>query len=265
MTNKKPTDDKSVEEVTEEVTPTLKIEKVEHTNIYSAFSAFQGELKSIKKNGKVSFAQKNDPTKSVEFKYATLDDIMVTINPLLGKHGLAVNWELDSTKENNGIECIVYHETTEKKSESVSTTSVSGENSTTISEFIYEWYNVMRSGKFPIDITTGDMKDRGGNITYGRRYTIGVVLGVVSEEDRDVEQLEEKSKANVKSFAKKKVTDDMKLVTTREGMQDKIDFFKKEIQVIEVGKYAPSLGLTKEEYEELISNATKILVTLPIT
>jgi hypothetical protein len=51
-----------------------KIEKVKHESIFSALSAFQGELKPIEKTGSVNFKAKNSDA-VIDFKYAPLETV----------------------------------------------------------------------------------------------------------------------------------------------------------------------------------------------
>lgn len=117
--------------------------------LYAALSEFQKELTIIEKTADVNAG-------SYSFKYAPLDEIMKTVYPLLGKNGLAVRHELNE----GGIEAVLTHKD-------------GGE---------------IRSGAIQIN-RTGKMQDIGGAMTYARRYTVTMLLGIASEEDKDARDL----------------------------------------------------------------------------
>lgn len=230
----------------------IKIEKIEHKNIYSALSAFQGEMKAIEKNGEVDFqTTKGD---RVNFKYTTLDKEVDVINPLLAKNGLSFRHELGE----NSIECILMHETYNKKEIGKIEKRVQKKDEDEI-EITYtpcfETLNEIRSGKLKIDLTKGDMKEVGGQITYGRRYTLGLVLGIASEEDKDT-QLIDQAQKNASDFAFKTAKEAVEKATG-EKLEEHNNFFKNELEKAKAleagtGKVAPSLGLKATQYEELI-------------
>lgn len=220
-------------------------QKVEHKNIYAALSAFQGELKPIEKTANVSYTTKANDV--IDFNYAPLGGIMEVLYPLLAKHGLSVRWELmdkatgdaQADLKNNvrkTLECILMHE--------------SGETTLT-------------SGKLEIDTLKGEMKEVGGQLTYGRRYTVGLLLGLSSEDDKDT-QLFDQSQKNVIGFAFKQVQTTIDKAKVGEELDKQITFLEKELvlaEELEAGKgtKAPSLGLKAEQYKKLLelANAKK--------
>lgn len=117
--------------------------------LYEALSKFQSELTVIEKTVEVNAG-------SYKFSYAPLDTIMKTVYPLLGKNGLAVRHELNE----QGIEAVLTHKD-------------GGE---------------IRSGAIQIN-RTGKMQDIGGAMTYARRYSLTMLLGIASEEDTDAGDL----------------------------------------------------------------------------
>ena len=117
--------------------------------IYKALSALQAELKPIERTAEVNAG-------SYKFKYAPLDEIMKTLYPLLGKNELSIRHELTAS----GVEAILMHS--------------SGEE--------------LRSGAIRV-ATTGDMKAIGGQITYARRYSVTMLMGIASDEDTDAGDL----------------------------------------------------------------------------
>lgn len=236
---------------------------VSHKNIYRALSWFQGELTPIEKTAQVKFKTKAGDT--VDFKYAPLGDIMEKIYPLLAKHGLSVRHEItDKT-----VECILMHETTEDKVEVIKETTVKqsavadGEEQTnTVKESDIVIYGEIRSGKLAVDLTKPDMKEVGGQITYGRRYTLGLVLGLATEEDKDTE-LMDMARKNVEDFAFTQAKKTIEAIDTKKDGQklaEQVTFLEKELALAEAmeagtGTKAPSLGLKAEQLRSLITIA----------
>lgn len=224
-------------------TKTQHAEKIAHANIYEALSAFQGELKPLPKTKTVEF-----PTKSggkMKFSYTPLGEIMTAIYPLLGKHGLSVRHEMMSTEGKDGIVAILTHGTTCQKgclSKKTTTPSETSEEYEVIKE------NEIRSGIVPVQ-KGGDIKDVGAAITYARRYSLTMVLGIASEDDTDITLISESAKNAVSS-----VFNSLKLALERAKDEKAIDktlnTLNKDYKAISEGK-APSLGLSKEQYEEL--------------
>lgn len=225
-------------------------EKVKHENIYSALSAFQGELKPMAKSGKVQFETRTG--QKVDYTYTPLGEIMATIYPMLSKHGLSVRHEV--TKE--GVEAILTHESY-KKTVAVMFELLGGggagqdyhgstykkvEGSQTLE-------NEIRSGI--VKITYGsEMKDTGAAITYARRYTLTMVLGISSEDDKDAELLEQSAKNAIQTvYTRFKAG--IEKAESAADIEKSMSVLKKDLVNIEKGK-APALGLAKEQYEDLI-------------
>lgn len=118
-------------------------------NVYKALSSLQKELKPFSRTVTVD-------TGKYKYSYTPLDEIMKEIYPLLGKNSLSVHHETTD----KGVECVLAHS--------------SGEE--------------LRSGTIEIP-RTGSMQMIGGAITYARRYTLTMLLGIASEEDTDVKGL----------------------------------------------------------------------------
>lgn len=122
--------------------------------IYKALSALQAELTPIERTKEVEVRMKTGGV--YKFKYAPLDEIMKTLYPLLGKNELSLRHELHA----GGIEAVLMHS--------------SGEE--------------LRSGAIKV-ATTGDMQSIGGQITYARRYSVTMLMGIASDEDNDAADL----------------------------------------------------------------------------
>lgn len=233
------------------------IKKVDHKNIFAALSAFQGEMKSIEKDGQVDFKKKNSDER-VQFKYATLGKTVEIINPVLAKNGLSFRHQLHE----KGIECILTHETFEVKMEVVKEENHEHGEGEKLNEKKYEKVitGEISSGVLPLDLTKEDMKDVGGQITYGRRYTLGLVLGLATEEDKDTELIGEKL-GKVQGFAFNSAKKGIDNAKTVEDVQKGIDVLKKELDRIEKGKKT-TFGLEKVQYEELIKLGEDKIATL---
>lgn len=223
-----------------------KREKVEHKNIYEALSAFQGEMKAIEKDGHVNFKTKAGDV--VDFRYTTYGKTVEVINPLLGAHGLSFRHRLSE----NGIECILMHETSLGDEPIITGLMENGDaKQTRYGGFAH---NVIESGLLPLDLKKSEMKDVGAQITYGKRYTLAMVLGLATEDDKDIELLD-KRREKTEGFAFKK-SQEMIKKSKGEELEKQIEFIKEEIEKIEKGE-VPSIGLSLEQYNELLVLAEK--------
>lgn len=220
--------------------------KVSHDNIYQALSAFQGENPEIAKSGQ--FGKEGD---KMFFKYSTLNDILAVVRPLTSKHGLSFTWEQKGAGE---MVCVLYHETYELARTEIGETNTKEADGTVIEEKHTGEIekNVIRS--MPVAVKrTGEMKEIGASSTYARRYTLSEVLGIASEDDQDV-KIEEATKKNAESFTYTTALKNIEKATGKE-IDKQIAFLKKELRLIE-DKKAPTIGLKKEQYEELLAIAT---------
>lgn len=204
------------------------------------------------KTGHVEYPTKNGTT--LKFDYTPLGEIMATIYPLLSKHGLSVRHEVTE----KGVEAIVTHETYKDRADMVMQI-ISGEKpvdggAVKAGETRYSVTaeNQIRSGIVKIG-QGSDMKDTGSAITYARRYTLTMVLGISSEDDKDVSLLEQSGKNAVK-FAYDKVQEGLKNAKTEAELTKQTEMLRKELAIVEKGK-AGALGLSKEDYEALIMYA----------
>lgn len=119
--------------------------------ILKALIQAQSEFEPIPQNGSVNFQGRN-------FKYAELSDILSTVLPTLRINGLLLNHRIISgpTGSDDNLVTTLSH-------------APSGES-------ICTEFSIPKCGK---------AQDAGGWITYGRRYSIEMLLGVCSEEDTD--------------------------------------------------------------------------------
>lgn len=232
----------------EAITPDEKVEKVVHKNIFEALAAFQGENPKIDRTKE--FGKEGE---TMHWWYSPLDEVLKTVRPLTAKHGLAFTWEKAGLDE---MLCALYHETYEsepvvtkefnfcKNDETPDGYIAKTEKHTVLSE-----KNVLRS--MPISVSRkGDMKKVGSDSTYARRYTLAEVLGIAPDEDNDIGFDEERGK-KLESFAFGKAKEGVQKSKSVDDLLAKADFFHKDLKAIE-DKKTPSLGLKKEQYEELL-------------
>ncbi|HDZ04874.1 hypothetical protein LCGC14_0371180 [marine sediment metagenome] len=133
---------------------------MDNNEILKALFDFQKECKSINLDSEVSFGK-------TKFKYASLANIVKTIKPVLDRKNLMF---FHSTEKDGAVKCHIYHVESGQSMEC---------------ELLIP--------------NAGDAKAIGANITYAKRYTLSALLGLITEEDKDVQPMEEK---------KSKLTDD---------------------------------------------------------
>lgn len=226
-----------------------KVEKVQHANIYAALSAFQGEMKTLPKSKKVSFDTKSGG--KMEYNYTPLGEIMENIYPLLGKHGLSVRHEVVAAENGlrDGIVAILTHETAKVSSQKKSVTKANSSDDHDREEYGNVVEGEIRSGIVMIP-KGGEMKEVGAAITYARRYSLTMVLGLASEDDTDAELLQESAK-NAIQFAYNKAKQGLEGAKDLKAVEKAMGVLKADLKALESGK-APALGLAKEQYEDLI-------------
>lgn len=215
-----------------------------HENIYAALSAFQGELKPMAKSGHVEFPTKNG-TSTVKFDYTPLGEIMTTIYPLLAKHGLSVRHEIAE----KGVEAILTHETAQEDSKKVAVTKANNSDDHDRETYAPVFTNQIRSGVVKVG-QGGEMKDVGAAITYARRYTLTMVLGISSEDDKDAELLEQ-SKENAVQTVYDRFKAGVEKAKTVAEVEKSMSVLTKDLQTLKAGK-PPALGMTEIHYEQLI-------------
>lgn len=118
-------------------------------NITKALIAFQGEMRPVKRTKVVK-------SKSFEFRYAPLDEIMESATPIMQKHGLMVAQAINM----DDLTTRVFHSS---------------------GEFI-------ESQTF-LNQQHANMQGFGGEITYKRRYALCALLGIVSDDDTDAPKI----------------------------------------------------------------------------
>jgi hypothetical protein len=133
-------------------------------NLLKALSEFQNEVPTI-----------HEETKGFNYTYSNLNSIFKVIKPLLNKHGLGFYQNLDAR---NLVTTIFHVE--------------SGEQIQSSSEIP----NVTLKGM-------NDYQTLGSGITYLRRYSLSVMLGLITDKDVDACGIQE----NTGKHRKEKITD----------------------------------------------------------
>lgn len=123
-----------------------KEKKVEVKNIYEALLSFQSEKLVLPRNG---YGKTRD---NKQYKYVTLDDMIQHAGPVLQKYGMGFTQVVQTDK----METKLFH----AKSGTEIHSTINLGNAT-------------------------NMQDYGGRITYAKRYALGAILGLSSEEDID--------------------------------------------------------------------------------
>ncbi|MEN2994396.1 MAG: ERF family protein [Thermodesulfovibrio sp.] len=146
-----------------------------------ALTNFQAEVPEITKDQAVF---NKDGT--IRYRYASLDKIISTIKPYLAKNGLSYRFETSFEGNAITIHCIIQH--------------VLGHSEVT-------------SFKIPIDSSThmSEIQRFGSTITYARRYSLCLALGLVTDEDTD---------ANIETTTEKENTEE-KEITEEEKATEK--------------------------------------------
>jgi hypothetical protein len=125
----------------------------EINEIVTALSKFQGSVPTIEKNKSVNFKSRTGQMTS--YSYADIADVMKIIRKPLSENGLFVSHSIQITREGRDIITTVFHS--------------SG-----------QW---LKSSML-LELTS-DEKTLGAKITYYRRYSLGSLLGLVTDDDVD--------------------------------------------------------------------------------
>jgi hypothetical protein len=221
--------------------------KIEHANIYEALSAFQGELKPMARSGEVDFPTQKG---NVKFNYTPLEVIMAAIYPLLARHGLAIRHAITE----GGVEAILTHGTYHEGGDVGVERSegVLGAGNKVEKTYILRVANELRSGIIPLK--RGEkMQDTGAAITYARRYSLTMLLGISSEDDKDATLIEASAK-NAQGYAEGRARKSIEEAKTVAEVDKAAAVLRKDLEMVQKGK-AGALGLSAETYEELLATA----------
>jgi hypothetical protein len=188
-------------------------EKIQQKTIFGSLIDFQSEIQAVSKSANNPFYKS---------KYATLDSIQKTIQPLLYKHGLAYTQSI----VDGGLMTTLYNAQGDK----------------------------LESGAIPL-ILTGKPQERGSEITYARRYSLTSFLGlIVEDEDDDGNKAQEQPKqewsaTNTIWLSSKQFEELKRMVETKENLVGVENIIKKYSgQVIDGIKYQ-----MKKEYKETLN------------
>lgn len=129
--------------------------------IFPAFVAFQKDMPPVPKDS-VNPHFRN--------KYASLGAIVEATRPVLAKHGLAYTQGMALV---DGVQVMV----------------------TRIVHTSGQW---MEDGGYALNPTKNDPQGMGSAVTYGRRYTLGASLGIITEDDDDGNKASEPAPAKAK-------------------------------------------------------------------
>lgn len=130
-------------------------EEMAKEEFYKAFSAFQSELKPIKKS---NIVRNKDGT--VRYSYASYDDIIAAIQPLFEKYKLSYRFETEFEEKSVKVKCIITH--------------CLGHQETSSFKTVVEYSGRM----LPI-------QEWGAALTYSKRYSLSLACGLATEEDTD--------------------------------------------------------------------------------
>ena len=173
----------------------------ENDKVFPAFFAVLGEVTNPKKNADNPFYHS---------KYTTLEALHAHVKPILKKHKLELSQEPGS--DLNGrptVRNIFYHESGQ-----------SGEQST----------------PYPLILEKETPQGGGSSFTYGCRYTLTGILGIVSEEDDDGNAAESKKQSTTTTNIPRKVPD------PKPASKKQLGF---------IHSLAADLGFTEEDKDEL--------------
>ena len=152
--------------------------KTKTGSLAEALAALQGELPTITKNktGKISGTSARSGNEfNFEYKYADLAEVVEQVGPLASKHGLSFSSKPTNTEHGFVLAYKLRHS--------------GGE---------------VDKGEWPLpDPRTNDPKQVGIAITYARRYVYTAMLGIVTEEDTDMQGAPEPQPVPAKRAAKK--------------------------------------------------------------
>jgi hypothetical protein len=159
---------------------------------YKALSEFQTQIPSIKKTKTVY----NRDGKTVRYNYASFDDVVEAIKPLLDKYGLSYRFEAEYQDKIIIVKCFISH--------------IEGWQEITTFRAIVQYSEYM----LPIQALATAL-------TYAKRYSLSLALGLATEEDTDANDLEEEKEIinnNIKKEIEKTKEEQSKI---KEKMKDK--------------------------------------------
>jgi len=196
---------------------------------YKSLSEFQSELPAIKKTKTVY----NRDGKTVRYNYASFDDVVEAIKPLLNKHGLSYRFEAEyQDKTTITVRCFISHEAGHQE--------------------VTEFKAIVQYSEFMLPI-----QSLATALTYAKRYSISLALGLATEEDTDANDLEADKEA-INTNIKKEIEKAKEIqAKVQEKMKEtKDEPFIDEKQVKNIQQIIERKGLKEDEAIQII---TKII------
>ena len=132
------------------------VEEQARKEFYEALRQVQAELKPVPKKRIVK-----NKDGSIRYRYATFDDVVETIRPILVKHGFSFGFKTNIGDNKALIRCELYHKDGHTETCEVTMPLIPDASG----------MNIVQSF--------------GAVITYGKRYALSLLLGIPSEEDTD--------------------------------------------------------------------------------
>ena len=131
---------------------------------FAALSQFRGRVKAVTKGRRADFRAKKESAGRVSYAYATLDAICAEIDPICNDLGLSYYWENKQDRALICVTCTVCH--------------TSGHTITSQMQASPD-----TSG------TKNPLQSIGSALTYLKRYTLGLSLGIPISDDTDAAEI----------------------------------------------------------------------------
>lgn len=192
-----------------------------------AMAAFQAKCPIIKR--KTAGGKTNEGDKPAYF-YATLGQIIEETKKIMEENGLSYTILTDSTEKGIKATCVVHH--------------IAGHYEQSTVEFPTMEGTRLMSAPQKVAAT----------ISLAKRYALCNAFGIVTDGEDDEKVLMEQRIEKLESFAFTKVKGDIEKATKPETVDKLLAILEKDAKALEENK-TPSLGLTKEQYAELIPAA----------
>lgn len=158
------------------------------------FAAMQSDITTVSKSSKVSYP--NSKGGRTEYSFATLEDIVDMVRPVLQKHGFAVSFKVNTSSGVN-VQCSLMHE----KGHSIETAmQVQADSS---------------GGKNAVQAL-------GSSISYAKRYTLSSLLNIATRDDDDAQAAMQKDSRVITAGQSKTLEDKFDNLS-----KNKQDAFKK--------------------------------------
>lgn len=132
------------------------------------FTAMQADITTVSKGNKVGYESRGT---KVGYSFATLEDIVDMVRPVLQEYGFAISFKVDTS---NGVKvnCSLMH----KEGHSIDTTM-----------------------QLPPDSSGGknNVQALGSSISYAKRYTLSSILNIATRDDDDAQSAMQKDQRTI--------------------------------------------------------------------